>query len=301
MGRRVEAILGTLLLLVTVSQFSFTSAFANGPVVLESLTLTVYFDGFVLANHEIELDQNFPSVNVTLLGETYEEVLVVDEESLPLDYELINSKAIIHSLGAGQITVAYFTPDLTSKIGKIWTLSAEVSTNVTVMLPEDASIISLNDVPELIGSSNGQVSLVMPSGIIEIAYIAERSLYQGTESFEMWLPITITSFPIIASMVFALWFLRRKKPPKPKKLENEVDVNKLFVREKYLRQEEVQMIRFLAEKHGTAFEADLYEKLNLPRTTTWRLIKRLQKMEIVDVKKSRRQNIVSIRKKYMKK
>jgi len=65
--------------------------------------------------------------------------------------------------------------------------------------------------------------------------------------------------------------------------------------------EEVQVIRFLAEKHGTAFEAELYEKLNLPRTTTWRLLKRLEKMEIVDIRKSRRQNIVSIRKKYMKK
>jgi len=45
----------------------------------------------------------------------------------------------------------------------------------------------------------------------------------------------------------------------------------------------------------------LYEALNLPRTTTWRMIKRLQSMEIVDVRKSRRQNIVSIRKKYLKK
>jgi uncharacterized membrane protein len=68
-----------------------------------------------------------------------------------------------------------------------------------------------------------------------------------------------------------------------------------------LRPEEVQVIRFLAEKNGTAFEAELYEKLNLPRTTAWRLLKRLEKMEIVDIRKSRRQNIVAIRKKYMKK
>jgi uncharacterized membrane protein len=80
-----------------------------------------------------------------------------------------------------------------------------------------------------------------------------------------------------------------------------VDVDKLFEREKHLRPEEVQVIHFLAEKHGTAFEAELYEKLNLPRTTTWRLLKRLEKMEIVDIRKSRRQNIVSVRKKYMKK
>jgi len=293
--------LGTLLLLLTVSSFSSSLVLANGPVVSESLTLTIYLDGFVLVNHGLELNQTFPSVNVTLFGEAYEEVLVVDEQNLPLDFTLVNDEAIIHSLGASQIKIAYFTPDLTSKTGKYWTLSAEVSTNVTVVLPEDTSIISLNNVPELIESSNGQVSLVMPSGIIEITYIPKHSLSQQTQNNEKWLLMAIASFPIIASVAFALWFLRRKKPPQPKELEAEVDVDKLFGREKYLRPEEVQVIRFLAEKHGTAFEAELYEKLNLPRTTTWRLIKRLQKMEIVAIKKSRRQNIVSIKKKYMKK
>ena len=291
----------TLLLLLTALPFSSTSVLANDPVVSESRTLTVYLDGFVLVNHELELNQNFPSVNVTLLGEAYEELLVVDEQNLPLDYEIINGEAIIHSLGASQIKISHFTPDLTSKTGKHWTLNAEVSTNATVVLPEDVSIISLNNVPEMIESSNDQVSIVMPSGIIEITYIAEHNIPQQTPSYERWLIIAIASFLILASLALALWYMKRKKLPQPKKLEDEVDVDKLFEREKYLRPEEVQVIHFLAEKNGTAFEAELYEKLNLPRTTTWRLIKRLQKMEIVDIKKSRRQNIVSIKRKYMKK
>lgn len=141
----------------------------------------------------------------------------------------------------------------------------------------------------------------MPSGTIEITYIAEHSLYLQTQSHETWQLIAIVSFPVIASIAFALWFLRRKKPPHPKESTEEVDVDKLFERKKHLRPEETQVIRFLAEKNGIAFEAEVYEKLNLPRTTTWRLLKRLEKMEIVDIRKSRRQNIVSIRKKYMKK
>jgi uncharacterized membrane protein len=299
--KRAGAILGTLLLLLAAPQFSPTLVLANGPATSESLTLTVYLDGFVLVNHELELNQTYPSVNVTLLGEAHEDMLVVDEKSLPLDYSVATGKAIIYSLNATQIKMSYFTPDLTSKTGKYWILSANVSTNATVVLPEDASIISLNNVPELIESSNGQVSLVMPSGTIEITYIAEHSLYQQTQSYETWQLIAIVSFPVIASIAFALWFLRRKKPPQPKELTDEVDIDKLLEREKYLRPEEVQVIHFLAEKHGTALEAELYEKLNLPRTTTWRLLKRLEKMEIVDIRQSRRQNIISVRKKYMKK
>jgi uncharacterized membrane protein len=299
--KRAGAILGTLLLLLAAPQFSPTLVLANGPATSESLALTVYLDGFVLVNHELELNQTYPSVNVSLLGEAYEELLVVDEKSLPLDYSVATGKAIIYSLNATRIKISYFTPDLTSKTGKYWTLSTKVSTSTRVILPEDASIISLNNVPELIESSNDQVSLVMLSGTIEITYISEHSLYQQTPSYETWQLIAIVSFPVIASIAFALWFLRRKKPPRPKELMDEVDIDKLLEREKYLRPEEVQVIHFLAEKYGTAFEAELYEKLTLPRTTTWRLLKRLEKMEIVDIRKSRRQNIVSIRKKYMKK
>ena len=292
-----------LLLLLTTPQVSHILVFANGPATFESLTLTVYLDGFVLVNHELELNQTYPSVNVTLLVGVYEDLLIADEKNLPLDYSVTNDKALIYSLNATQIKISYFTPDLISKTGKYWTLSLVVSTTVKVVLPEDATIISLNNVPELIESTNGQVSLVMPSGTIEITYIAEHSLHQETQSIETWQLIAIISFPILAFIAFALWFLRRKKPqaPQPKETVDEVDVDKLFEREKYLRPEEVRVIRFLAEKHGTAFEAELYAKLNLPRTTTWRLLKRLEKMEIVDIRKSRRQNIVSIRKKYLKK
>ncbi len=299
-GKGARAILGALLL-IAASQLT-PLALASNPVTSETLTLTVYLDGFVHVNHELTVNQTFPSINTTLLGETHDELLIVDEQNLPLSYTLTDSEAVIDSLGASQIAISYFTSDLTSKTGKYWTLTAEAPTNTTVTLPETASIISLNNVPELIETSNGQVYLVMPSGTIEISYIAEHNLNQQTQNIETWQLITLASFPIIAAAALTLWLLKRKtQTPKPKQPANEVDVDKLFEKEKHLRPEEVQVIQFLTEKHGTAFEAELYEKLNLPRTTTWRLLKRLEKMEIVNIQKSRRQNIVSIRKKYMKK
>jgi len=144
------------------SLLSSTLILANGAVLSESLTLTTCLDGYVLVDHELRLNQTFPSVNISLLGEAYEEILVVDEQNLPLDYELADGEASINSLDATQIHISYFTTDLTSKTGKYWTLTAELSTNATVILPEDASILSLNNVPELIESTNGQVTLVMP-------------------------------------------------------------------------------------------------------------------------------------------
>ena len=299
-GKGNCAILGALLFLF-ISQLT-PSALANNPITSETLALTVYLDGYVLVNHELEINQTYPSINITLLGETLDQIIILDEKNLPLTYTIAESEAFIHSLGASQIQISYFTPDLTSKKGKYWTLNTEASINSTIKLPEDVSIISLNNVPELIESADGQVALVMPPGTIEIVYVSEHVLYNQSQGLEVWQLIIIASLPVIASIAFAIWFLRRRKTlNKPRGRVEEVDVTKLLKREKHLRQEEVQVIHFLAEKNGTAFEAELYEKLNLPRTTTWRLLKRLEKMEIVDIKKSRRQNIISIRKKYMKK
>ena len=299
-GKGNCAILGALLFLF-ISQLT-PSALANNPITSETLALTVYLDGYVLVNHELEINQTYPSINITLLGETLDQIIILDEKNLPLTYTIAESEAFIHSLGASQIQISYFTPDLTSKKGKYWTLNTEASINSTIKLPEDVSIISLNNVPELIESADGQVALVMPPGTIEIVYVSEHVLYNQSQGLEVWQLIIIASLPVIASIAFAIWFLRRRKTlNKPRVRVEEVDVNKLLKREKHLRQEEVQVIHFLAEKNGTAFEAELYEKLNLPRTTTWRLLKRLEKMEIVDIKKSRRQNIISIRRKYMKK
>lgn len=303
LSKRAEAILGTLLLLCATSHFSATVATADSPKVPELLTLTAYLDGFVLVNYQFTLDQIYPTINVSLIGETYEEILIVDEQNLPLDYTIANNETVIYSLNATKITVTYFTQDLTAKTGKYWTLTADTPTNATVTLPETVSIISINNVPELIENVNGKIILVMPTGTIEITYIAEHELDTQTQNPDITPLITAillsATFPIIAS---AIWLLKRKKPPlKPAEPTNEVDTKKLLEKHKDLRQEEIQVVSFLAEKHGTALEAELYEKLNLPRTTTWRLLKRLQAMGIIDITKSRRQNTIAIKKKYLKK
>jgi uncharacterized membrane protein len=282
----------------------------NDPTTRETLTLTAYLDGFVLATHEFEINQSYPTINFTLLGNNFENLLFLDEENIPLDYTVSNGEATVSSLGASVIRASYLTQDLTTKTGKFWELSAMVSTNTTVILPEDSTIMSLNNVPERIESTNGQVTLVMPPGMIEISYITEHNQTEETTSTAdtepRWLLIGAVSLFAIPAFALVFIILKRKKTPKVQELTDlkekpEVDIEKILTREKDLRQEEVQVVRFLAEKNGSALEAELYEKLQLPRTTTWRLLKRLARMEIVDIEKSRRQNTVSIRKKYMKK
>jgi len=317
-SRHATIILGILLILIFLPQISTAASVTSNAIITETLKLTVYFDGFVLTVHEIEVNQSYPTVNVTLLSKAYENMLVLDGKNLPLEYVVENREAVIYSLGTNEVKISYLTQELTSKIGRYWSLKTETTVNTAIVLPESATVISLSDVPEQIDSSNEQLTLVMLPGKIEITYAAEHDTLpeetpaetseQNTDNQMPWQFIGIAAFslsiPTCAIAIF-VWRHKKTKAAKPKPEEPKenmtVDVEKLFSREKDLRQEEIHVIQFLSEKNGSAFEAELYEKLQLPRTTTWRLLKRIERMEIIDIKKSRRQNIVSIRKKYMKK
>ncbi len=73
------------------------------------------------------------------------------------------------------------------------------------------------------------------------------------------------------------------------------NVEKIFRAHPHLMKEEKDVIQFLAEKEGKAFEAEIRERFpDIPRTSLWRLIRRLEKLEIVRVKKIGLENQVEL-------
>jgi uncharacterized membrane protein len=306
MRHGVASVVVVLLLLVI--------CFAPKPVAAEPpepMELTVFLDGFVQVNHSLTLAASDLYVNVSLLGETQQDMRVYDENNLPVDYTVDGDTAVIYSVGSQKISLTYLTGDLTSKNGKYWTLSANCTEKPALLLPENAVIISLNVVPDQITHTNGYLALTMPSGALEVTYTAGHASSQdgiipNSGGFEIWQIAAVLSVSAAVPLAFLGWrMLKNKKTPKPKPkpetVPAEVDLDKLLGRHRELHPDEVRVVQFLAGRHGKAFEAELFEFLNLPRTSTWRLIKRLEDMGIVEVKKSRRQNIVLIRQRYLKK
>lgn len=106
---------------------------------------------------------------------------------------------------------------------------------------------------------------------------------------------------LIVGVVAVFLFVRSRNKTEVvevKKKVRQIDVERIFRIHKDLMPEEIQAIQFLAQNNGEVFEADLYEYVKLPRTTTWRLVKRLKGMGIITVTKFRRQNLVRIKRKY---
>lgn len=77
-----------------------------------------------------------------------------------------------------------------------------------------------------------------------------------------------------------------------------IDLNKIFAEKPYLRDDDKDTINFIAEKGGEAFESEIRNKFELPKTTVWRLVKRLEREDLVEVKKAGGQNLIRIREEF---
>jgi len=92
----------------------------------------------------------------------------------------------------------------------------------------------------------------------------------------------------VAAVFFAAFLIVRRRGP---------NVEKIFKAHPHLREEDRDVIRFLAEKGGKAFEAEIRERFpDIPRTSLWRLVRRLEKLEIVKVKRVGLENQVELKK-----
>lgn len=77
-----------------------------------------------------------------------------------------------------------------------------------------------------------------------------------------------------------------------------IDLNKIFTEKPYLRDDDKETISYIAEKGGEAFESEIRERFNLPKTTVWRLVKRLEREDLVEVKKAGGQNLIRIKQEF---
>jgi len=76
--------------------------------------------------------------------------------------------------------------------------------------------------------------------------------------------------------------------------EASIDLERLFREKPWLNPDQRKVITFLAGKKGGAFEAEIREAVNEPKSTVWRIIRRLEDEGIVSVEPLRGQNYVRL-------
>lgn len=101
---------------------------------------------------------------------------------------------------------------------------------------------------------------------------------------------------VIAAAVF---FLMRGKPSKPVVSVARYDIDAIFEDKPHLRLDDKEVIRFLADNGGEAFAAEIRERFNVPRTSLWRMIRRLEREEVAEVQNIGGQSLVRISSRYV--
>jgi uncharacterized membrane protein len=97
---------------------------------------------------------------------------------------------------------------------------------------------------------------------------------------------------------------RSEEPPPEVPIDSskpkEVDLDTIFWRHQDLRLEDKEVIRFLAESGGEAFASEIRDRFEIPRSSAWRLIRRLVNNGIVYERKIGNQSLVRVRDEYLK-
>lgn len=115
--------------------------------------------------------------------------------------------------------------------------------------------------------------------------------------------LLLTGGGIAGAIAVAIVLIKRTKNSKPVKTielsknENLVvpDKETIFRLKPELRQEDKDIVTFISENGGQAYESELRKKFLLPRTTTWRAVKRLEREGIIEIEKVDQQNLIKLR------
>jgi uncharacterized membrane protein len=310
--------------------------------------LEVYRDGVVHVEYAFLVNQTLPQVNVTLLGNQYQHLVIVDENDTLLDYAIAESEVIIDSLGAQQVHVEYDGLDLTNKTLGIWTIAIAASINYTITFPIKTTILDLNEPPMTIESIEQHPVLTMPAGEHIISYQietvtpqeearalldaittiiaqirvngvdtapAEQLLQAAEDAYTIGnynqaellamdalelayaLEATGPAFPVLPLLLGGIGFsLGGLILIRHRRRTRSIDTAPIFRVYPWLREDQRDVVRYLAQRPDGVFEAELRRVFRTPKSSMWRLIKKLEEEGILHVEQLRQQNYIKLRK-----
>ena len=293
----------TTLLVVTLALLLFTPMVQAVPTTYEPkrLTTTIYADGYVWVEYEVEANPLLPSINLTLFGVRFEDLIVTGGDGLILDYNTTQNGLEVDTLGLADIKISYFTQDLTNKTGRLWTFTIDAPVDITVKLPKELTVVGLSKAPLSISSEGETLTIVFDRGGLTLNYIVTPTKPTTTQQSEVGWGGWLSYAALAAGVVFVggavTWITLRRRRLAAKlyvKEKRVIDVEKILASKPDLRPDDKEVLRFLAEVGGEAFEAELRSRFNLPKTSMWRTVRRLQREGLVGVKKVGGQNLVYI-------
>ena len=273
-----------------------------------TLDFFLFPDGSTHVTYSLESDPFLPDTEVSLYGDSLENLVVEDENGFLLSTQSEKNILQVETLGSSNILINYDTYSLISKDGKIWSFEIDSPVEFNVVMPQNSVIVGMTTFPIDMNVDSDRTKILLPSGVAEITYFLAVA-----ESSQV-LPPVETSAPegdnsmiyaagaAVAIAVIAAFAIKMKNKPKQIVSTSQTTIlekNEPFNIEKVLempdlREDDKEIIKFIHENGGSALESDLRKKFLLPRTTMWRAVKRLERNELIEITKKDQQNLIKL-------
>ena len=317
---RTEGILNTMIkiplilagLVVVAIGMPIQTSFSS----TRTLELTMYSDGSTHVSSQIDVDALLPDFELDLFGPSVDNFVTVGEDGFLLTGEIIGNKATIDTFGSSSITVDYDIHDFISKEGRVWTFSFNSPSDYTLLMPTSSIIVGMSTIPKNMEIVEEQTKLELSSGATEINYILGSPQNPiDTPPPDSISPTEDYTLPLIFGGLIAagvagvsVIIKRNKSKSSQSTIQTEIISEKptdekfvapqeIFDYRPDMREDDKKIIRFISENGGQVFESDLRKKFLQPRTTMWRAVKRLERLEVIEIKKKDMQNLVILKKK----
>ncbi len=304
---KIPLLVASMIIVATIMpiQSSFSS-----PRILD---LIIYPDGSTHVSIEIDVDPFVTDYELDLFGSTIDNFIAIGENEFLLTSDVVGNFALIETFGSSVISVEYDIHDLISKQGRVWTFSLDAPSDFTLLLPKNSVIVGMTNLPinmEIVDDKN---QLTLSSGNVEINYLF--STIPTTPNLIDTINPTLTpdylSYALIGGVVAAavvgITIIIRSKQKIVKPIQDQqltqttqkietIDAETIFKLRPDIREDDKEIVKFISDNGGQAFESELRKKFLQPRTTMWRAVKRLERNEIIEIEKKDLQNLVKLRK-----
>jgi len=238
-------------------------------------SVTLYRDGYAEIEHFISVNDMGGTVEAVLLTGDYENLSVTTGSFEPVHYDVVDALLVAYTLGEGAVVIRYETSMLTSKDGALWTVSLDAGGQTTLQLPASTTIVSVDPMPSEIDLDAG--TLTFSGGALTVDYYLEL---EGTQQEDRRPSgIALIAIPIVGAVAYLLYRMRKRSFPWDEK--------------EGLDALEKRVLRHVWER-GRVRESDLRKEFNIPKTSTWRMMKRLEEGGYITIEDDNGANVVSI-------
>jgi uncharacterized membrane protein len=148
---------------------------------------------------------------------------------------------------------------------------------------EDERTEGLEAAQDKLAEAEGSYALGDYTVALELAEEAQDLAESATQIASGSNTLLYAGLVVVVGGLGAAYMLMGRSKKAPEVIEVSFDLDKLFGEHPNLRMDDKEVIRFLAQNRGETFAAEVRDRFDIPRTSLWRMIRRLEGEGIIEV------------------